>query len=333
MARSQANIMIFGETTLPEYVRFLRANDIDLDIYYQPEFLQIESELHGGMPEVFTASSGADYFIYPYMKRRLEFGSRQYWELASPFGYWGPWASSQAMFDIGESCFLEHVRAAEDVVSEEVRYHCIYNGGRLFVRDIRNYRHRCVVLIDLTQSWNRIWQAEFSPRIRNAWRRLEREGCRFELASDRESLDEFRHLYYQTMDDAGADRFFYFDRAVFSRYYESLAPGKLVLARVVKNGITLSAALFLISGGIMTYFLSARNTRFPKVSGTSYLLARMAAWGASRGLKMFNLGGGSTNGTGDSLSRFKGAFSRTVTPFYMGHRVHRADILQSIAGR
>ena len=107
----------------------------------------------------------------------------------------------------------------------------------------------------------------------------------------------------------------------------------VVLARVVRNGETFSSALFFVSHGIVTYYLSARNLDHPKVPAGNALLSKTVEWAKNNGYSWFNFGGGHTLGDDDPLFKFKKNFTRNTVPFYIGKRVYDEELYAELARR
>ncbi|NLR61849.1 GNAT family N-acetyltransferase [Chitinophaga polysaccharea] len=302
--------------------------DLKLDIYYQEEFLNADAFLQNCSYEIFVLRKESDLFIYPYLKKDV---GHNCYDITSPYGYCGPYSTSENFFIQGEQAFLDYVQSEKKIVSEFIRYHPLYNaGGLMFKQQITNIRNRTLVMLDCKNNWRNIWEQQFSGTNRNLIRKLKNEKFVFEILDYERFRDEFIKLYFLTMQNVEAKDFYFFRES----YFELLKSGlkeKLMLTRVSLDDETYAMALFFISGDIVTYFLSARNIAHAKVPATNYLLSSMVEWAVNNGFSYLNLGGGITDGDNDSLFKFKSNFSRKHLDFFIGKRIHRPDIYVKLA--
>jgi lipid II:glycine glycyltransferase (peptidoglycan interpeptide bridge formation enzyme) len=321
-------IKIFDINNRLEYNNFLLKLKIPIDIYYQIEFLEVDSQIQNGIFEIFTLTYHNDYFIYPYIKLAIPFdGFQDFYDISSPYGYGGPICSSQEFLKIAEKQFEQY--SSKSVISEFIRYHYSYNEKIFFSHNVENIHNRTVCVIDLNNNWDEIWLNQFSPTNRNLVRKLEKDNFEFEICNDKTNFFEFTDLYYETMKNVNAETFYFFDKQLLWKQFCYLGD-KNILAKVTKDGITYCSALFYISDGIITYYLSARNLNYTKIPATNFLLSKITEWGIKMGYKVLNLGGGLSNNSDDHLFKFKSNFTKDTFAFYIGKRVHNNELYQKI---
>ena len=314
------NIKIYNKFNFDGYIKLLTDLNIHLDIYYNPQFLEIDARIHNGEYEIFVFKTDESVFIYPYIKLFFkEQKFKGYFDITSPYGYSGPYSTNKPVFDAGEEAFLEYI--SPNCITEFVRYHFLYNEKLKFSRGIVNLKNRTIVNLDLNLTWEQIWTKEFSGTNRNLTRKLEKENYAFLVTDKKEDFDCFIEMYYSTMNNVAADSFYYFDKETIRELYSSLG-NKIFLAKVQKDSIVYSYSLFFISGGVATYYLSARNIEYPKVPATNFLLAKATSFLLKKNVSIFNLGGGLTDEMGDYLFKFKKNFSKRTSEFYIGKRIH-----------
>lgn len=324
-------INIFNSSNEKEYSNLIERFNLDLDIYYYPEFLFIDASMQKGKYEVFTVNDGKNIFIYPYIKLSFEAEFQDLYDLSSPYGYCGPFCTDKSLFSKSEAFFLEYA-ANSGFVTEFVRYHYLYNKEFLFERNIENIRNRSIVLLPLNTTWEEIWASEFSGTNRNIVRKLEKEGFRVESSIHINHLDEFIELYLQTMKNVNADSFYFFNSAFYNDLFNSLNQ-KIQLIRVMKDNILMASALFFVSGGIVTYYLSGRNLNYPNIPATNLMLTEAVKIYKEKGLKFFNFGGGRTMASDDALLKFKKNFSKNSEEFFIGKRVHNTAVYNQVKSK
>ncbi len=313
---------------LPETVRSLLAN---LDIYYQPEFLLCDAQMQGGTYEIAVCTDANDYWIYPYIVLPIE--GTEWFDLSSPYGYAGPVSSSKTFGQIAETQFNVWIRERANIVTEFVRYHYLYNAETKFEVDCTNLLNRRVVLLPTHLSEDEIWTQQFSGTNRNLVRKLEKEGYEWSVkVFSKEDVPAFDSAYRANMVHTNATDFYFFDTAFYENLIEQLGD-KLLLSKVEKDGITFASALFFVSGGIVTYYLSARNLDHPKVPGSNLLLSKMGMWAHENGKKWLNFGGGLSMKEDDFLFKFKKNFGQQIADFYIGKRIHQNFLYEELKSR
>jgi lipid II:glycine glycyltransferase (peptidoglycan interpeptide bridge formation enzyme) len=131
------------------------------------------------------------------------------------------------------------------------------------------------------------------------------------------------------MKNAEASIFYFFEKDLLNRLYEDLGE-KIFLVKVEKASIVYSYSLFFISGGIGTYYLSARNVNYPKIPGSNYLLGKVVKLLQEKGVSILNFGGGLTNEPEDYLFKFKLNFSKQTKEFFIGKRIFNNNIYNQL---
>ena len=321
-------IRIFNESTHLDYLKLLNELKLELDIYYYPSFLEIDAKIQGGHFEIFVCQNENEVFIYPYIKLPFkEDKFKEYYDISSPYGYCGPFCTSEFIFNEGEQAFIDYVK--DKCISEFVRYHYLYNEKIKFKYKIQNIQNRKVVTLDTTLDLETIWLKEFSSTNRNLIRKLEKEEYNFIVTDNNEDLLGFIEMYYSTMKNAGANNFYFFDKELISVMYKSLGQ-KIFLVKVEKESIIYSYSLFFISGGIGTYYLSARNLNYTKIASTNYLLGKVVELLKGKNAFVFNIGGGLTNEQDDDLFKFKRNFSKSTKDYFIGKRIFNSNLYNQL---
>ena len=292
-----------------------------LDIYYDYDYLVCESKLNNSELEIFTILKGDDVFIYPYFK--LKFKQNSYFDIISPYGYAGPFCTNIEFLRVSENLFLNYIRDS-GCITEFIRYHYKTEKNLFFSSHVDNIFNRQIVLIDLKKGFDKIWAEDFTTTNRNVIRKVEKEGYLLHISNTEEDIEEFIDMYDLTMKNVAAENYYFFEKQYFFNLFRRIN-NKIVLAKVVKDNITYSSALFLKSGDILTYYLSARNLNFTNVPSSNFLLSEIVKYGINNNLSILNLGGGRSVHDQDALLKFKCNFNKNTTPFYIGKRIHSQE--------
>lgn len=327
------NIAIFNKNTINEYKELLSDCNLDLDIYYQPEFLDLEAELIQAEYEIFTITNQTNQhvFIYPYLKVPHKEAFEGWFDLTSPYGYAGPYCNEFEFFNTSEALFLEYAKK-QNIVSEFVRYHFIYNEQLLFSRNIKNEHNRTVVVYDLSFAWDNILLNNISKRNRTYFNKFNKDEFVFEITDSLAALEEFIPMYYETMKNVEAVDSFFFKEEYFAKLFDTLK-GKVKIGRIFKDNNTYASILFLISGGYVQLYLNGRNLQHNKLPSNVPLIINIAKWAKENNFQFVNLGGGRSNDPLDSLFLYKKHVSNQIRNFFVGKRIHDCEKYQFLVDK
>jgi hypothetical protein len=319
-------VKIFNSLNIKEYQIIFCKWLEKLDIYYDSDYLMCESKLNNSELEIYTVIDGINIFIYPYLKLKID--QTPYFDIISPYGYAGPYSTNIKLLKTAEKMLSEYLKKS-GCITEFIRYHFNTPSDFFFCSETHNSINRKIVTIDLKKGFDRIWIEDFSTKNRNLIRKIEKDKYEYKISNSIEDLNEFIDMYNLTMKNVYADAYYFFDKSFFYNLFEILK-SKVFLARVIKDGITYSSALFFISGGILTYYLSARNLNFQNIPATNFLLSESIKYGINNNLYIFNLGGGRSINDEDALLKFKLNFSKGTNLFYIGKRIHNQNYYESL---
>jgi len=324
-------LQFYTQETINELPQMVRSLLDKLDIYYQPEFLLCDAQMQGGTYEIAVGVEGDNYWIYPYII--LPIKGTEWFDISSPYGYAGPVSNSKVFGQIAETQFNVWIRERENIVTEFVRYHYLYNADIRFTENCTNLLNRRVVLLPVSLSEDEIWTQQFSGTNRNLVRKLEKEGYGWSVnVFSKSDIPAFDAAYRANMVHTNATDFYFFAADFYENLIDQLGK-KLLLAKVEKDGIVYASALFFVSGEIVTYYLSARNLDFPKVPASNLLLSKMAFWSHENSMKWLNFGGGLSMKEDDFLFKFKKNFGQHIAEFYIGKRIHQNFLYEELKSR
>lgn len=324
-------LSVYSENNWDDYKIWYIKKALCLDIYYDPFYLELEECITEGKRKVIVVEDGEDFLLYPFIEQFIPVPNfESYSDAISPYGYSGPyWSYTNNQFKLKSEQMVCDYQREHKIVNELIRYHFYYNQYATFELGIQNIYNRKVVIIDLQDTWDNIWAKEFSATNRNLIRKLEKEGYECFETCDLNLYTSFIELYYQTMDNAVAAKYYYFSKKYFEKLKIELG-GKVKLFVVMKDGVLYNAALFFITNNIITYHLSARNLQYPKVPGSNYLLANVIKLFIGESWKHLNLGGGTNSDDNNHLLKFKQNFSKQTTDFFIGKRILLPELYQHL---
>ena len=295
------------------------------DIYWLSGYVKA-FQIHGdGDPELIVYENGDTRGINVVMKRDVaadpafagKIPEGKYFDFSTPYGY-GGWliegSGTEELFRI-YSAWLR----TEGIISEFVRFHPMIRNHRQCTGFYETVRMGEVVHIDLT-SEEKIW-AGFTAKNRNVIRKAVKNGVVIRNGCTAEMYEQFREIYNGTMDEDGAEAYYYFEQPFYDSLREDL-PENAMVFQAEKDGKVIASSVLLACNGRMNYHLSGSLREYRILAPTNLLLYEAARWGCARGLETLYLGGG-VGSNEDNLFRFKRAFNRgELNHFFVGKKIY-----------
>ena len=277
----------------------------------------------GGKATCFVFEDGEDLVLYPFLMNPISpLGydlPYECYDIQGAYGYNGILTSSD------DPAFITAFHEAFDafcldrrIVAEFTRFHPVLNNQLLASPKMRMYFSRNTVKLDLSQTLEDIWQHSFSPKNRNVIKKAEKEGVTIVESDD---YREFSRLYDRTMQDVGAEDFYFFPPAYYSDFQEMLKKN-LTLCFAMYQDTPIAGSMFMFFGDYAHYHLSGRDRNYHKLAANNAVLWYAIKKAKEMGCKWFHFGGGTTGEPSDPLLHFKRNFSKESGEFWYGKRVH-----------
>lgn len=297
------------------------------DIYYSRDYCKM-FEKNNTVAELFVfEDEKGNIILYPYMKTLIEQNvfDEDYYDIETVYGYGGPISSSEETEFLleFEKAFLKYCKE-EHIIAEFVRFHPLLRNQNIFVKNMQVIHNRYTVWLDLTNSIDEIWMNQVSTQNRNTIRKCEKNGLFVEISDEYETFIE---IYKQTMQKVNADEFYFFDK----NYFQQLQNNKhMLLLCVKKDNDIIAGAIFMAYGDFFHYHLAGSKKEYLKYSPNNLLLWEAIKYAKEHGYKKFHFGGGLTDSIEDNLFRFKSRFSKQISDFYIGKRVHNIKVYETL---
>jgi hypothetical protein len=298
------------------------------DVYFTPEWLALHMREPSVTAHLYVYESGPSTLAYPFLLREFSrIGERDLGDTLSDietaYGYGGPIAAEVTDAFLAEAwgTFDDWCRARR-VVAEFVRLHPLLDNGGLLPQEAKCAQDRETVSIDLAEV--AAGTEPYPAKSRNMIRRALSEGATVVTLSGAHALQQFRQMYEATMRRLDAGDFYYFG----DHYFQGL--GRLVetdgvMLGVQYEGECVAAAMFLKGPRWMHYHLAASEMSGRVPGAMNLLLHQAARLGASLGLELLHLGGGTTADPADPLFLFKRSMSTQRHAFQIAKRVRNRE--------
>lgn len=297
------------------------------DIYYTREYYEMHEENGDGIAKAFYYEDENGAGFYPFLVNAIErdWLDDIYYDIENAYGYGGPIVSCN-----NEKLLKAFERAFNDcciknkIVAEFIRFHPLIKNDNIFNENIKILHNRMTVELDLEQGPDQIWKNDIKSKNRNVIRKALKNGLTVELSDD---YTVFKEIYYKTMDKVDADNYYYLK----DNYYKRIKQNEsCILLEVKREEKIIAAAIFMGYKDYFHYHLAGSLREELKYSPNNLLLWEAIKYASNHGFKKMHFGGGLTDSLDDKLFKFKGAFSKEYTDFFIGKRIHNKVIYDKL---
>lgn len=307
------------------------------DAYFTRGYHAAHEAAGDGTPTAFIYDDGHGLFFYPFMLRRISAVgevaiTRSLFDIETVYGYSGPLSTTNDPRFLREAWagFADYCRSAS-IVAEFARCHPYAANQGLLGPGSTVVFDRQTVSIDLSGDDEEFW-ARYPQGQRAKIRQARDRGLMVTAREPGEGLSLFRDIYRTTMKHVGAREYYFFCDAYFDALESGLGDSLRVFA-VDMAGVTIAAAVFLWSNGLLHYHLGGSLPDARDARPNNLLFHEVAQWGRSHGCHALHLGGGRTPRPDDELLRFKATFSKDRRGFHTGRRVHDVSAFDELNAR
>lgn len=306
-----------------------------IDLYFEPNYGKLYEKMENGESIVFKYNGEHGTITHMFIKRLIpiKVDGQSYYDLVTPYGYGGPLITEckegQKNELVKEFEFeFEKYCKENNIVSEFVRFHPVIGNTDDFrscymVSDIRN-----TIGTNLKDS-DDPFQSEFSKSCRKNIRRALREGISFKITEKPDDVQDFKKIYYSTMERNEADEYYYFDDDYFNKCVQ-LFKENIVLVEAIYNQQTIAMGLYFTYNKTIHIHLSGTLSEYLFLSPAYVLRYAVTMWGKEKGYELIHHGGGRSNSLEDNLYLFKKQFGKTEFKFSIGKKIWNFDIYNEL---
>lgn len=311
---------------LQDYVNFVETEDIFFDL----DYLAVNALHENGKSYIgILLDDNAIKAVYPFIKREFKFADTSFFDLITPYEYGGViYKTEKKIFDLFQELFVKYCNDNK-IVSEFQRIDpFLKQESEANEHLIKYHLARQNVVVDLSLSQDELFQSYHKNNRRDV-RKAERSGVSVKsYAAGKESIESFKSIYYQTMEEKQAGQLYFFNEDYFSKL-RSLAYDKLaVFIAYTENAEAVSACLILKKGPYAHYHLSGSNRGYTALCSSNLLIHQAILTLKKEGLKYLHLGGASADQVG--LYRFKSKFSSQTIPYFVSNRIFNEYLYKQI---
>jgi lipid II:glycine glycyltransferase (peptidoglycan interpeptide bridge formation enzyme) len=300
------------------------------DFYHCSSYNKLDDT---GDPLLFVAKDGDEHILLPLIKRAIE--NTEYFDCSSVYGYAGPLTSSPP--ELLSPQFIRFFQeklyqylSDQKIIAVFSRLHPIISQNDIIsgLGDIEQLNK--TISIDLEIPLEEQWQ-QYRKSNKYEIAQLKKAGFVVKQAETRAEIDEFIHIYTETMTRVGAQAMYFFDKSYFYNFLNAKDFDPILLL-AYKGKDTTGGAIFTITKNIMQYHLAGTNVAYIKESPMKLIIDEARLLGVARGLKSLHLGGGvGGQDDDDPLYKFKAGFSNQNCRFEVWKYVVDKQIYQDLA--
>jgi hypothetical protein len=315
------------------------------DIHFLPESGRIYEATYGHVPRLAVLEDGDAFVIQPFVERSLaqlpflagRDDARRYRDIANPYGFGGPLASSEGDAAIALlRRFVERFRAwcaDREIASEFTSLHPLLGNERALRQAGTDelVLQKEVVFIDLASGRDGLWQG-LRKGHRSSIKKAQRCGVRVEkIAGTAEEIACFDRLYRETMRRNEAAERWFFPDGYFANCLALLGPDR-VSFHFARIGEALAAACIVIHAFDTAYYhFSGSDPAFYEACPNNLLVYEAALAAMDAGCRRFHLGGGVSSREDDTLFIFKSGFSSLRAPLHVYSRIHDQECYEQLS--
>lgn len=305
------------------------------DIYFTRKYGLLNEKIEDGVAEFFDFQSDYGRMTHSFIKRKIptEIDNNQYFDIISPYGYGGPIIHNTTNRDaLIEEFTVEFSKYCKNgnIVSEFIRFHPLYSNQQ-DLEDLYDLQ-----LIRKTVGTNLFdfedpFQEEFSKSTRKMVRKLLRDSkISYQVNESVDQLDDFKTIYYSTMERNNASDFYYFGDEYFNELLKNFKEN-IITVSVFYEYKVIAMGLYFISDDNIHVHISGTLSEYIDYSPAYILKYATVEWGKENGFKLIHYGGGTSNDSNNSLFKFKKKFGQnTEFDFYIGKKIWNDEIYDKL---
>jgi len=306
------------------------------DIYFDKNYGKLYEKIEYGAAEIFRYENEYGVVENQYIKTIVpnNINGNTYYIISTPYGYGGPriincQESERSNLVQAYAKKFEEYCVKNNIIYEFVRFHPVINNAIDFQGIYNLQFRRKTVGTNLIISDDPI-KSELTKQCRKTIRNILNKGVEYEVVFNPDNIDEFKPIYYETLNRNQAVEDYYFSDEYFKElllYY-----GKnIVYIKAVFQQKTISADINFVCDGLMQAHLSAVLDDYLHLSPAYITTYASILWGLENNCSLIHYGGGRTADPDDGLYLFKKKFSQnTEFDYYISEKIWNKEIYEKL---
>ena len=311
-----------------------RLSSVAQDIYFTPTYYSLYQNYGDGEALCFVFEKDGNIALYPFLKNPITpLGyelDKEYYDIQGAYGYNGLIASTNEVAFIAE--FWKEFDAwcqENDVVAEFMRFHPLMKNYKLGEGHFKLIHDRNTVYLDLTQTEEEIFQGfDKSTRkhIQKAEQTIEIRPAHY----SEENVEIFNCIYRENMEHVHSIPYLFFSLEHFRNMFQ-MEDIEFFIA--YQDDIPIACYSGLVSKEYYGNYLRASLTEYNKTGVNTLMYWSMIKSAKAHGCHYVHFGGGTSGDPDNSLLKYKMNFSKTLSEFWIGKKVHNQEIYNQVVSQ
>lgn len=297
------------------------------DIFFHSKYFEIFEYSGYGTATAYIDKEDDKILFIPFLKNKIDSklsNNEDLYDMQSPYGYSGIITNSNSVsfLDKSISKFINLCKK-EKIICAFFRDNPLTQSFNE-IKGLKKYFNvefnRKINVLNLDQGIEDIWDFEFSSNCRNMVRKSLNK-YKYNISNQYSSYRSLIKFYIDNMKELKAEKYYFFNDKFFKKFYTNLKNNFFIVeARNTQNEI-IASVLILFSDKYGHYMFSCRNKKFQDNSVVNSLIFHSIKELCERKISLFNLGGGITNSTNDSLFKFKSKFTKNSLDYNIASKI------------
>ena len=301
------------------------------DVYFTPEYYSLYEAYGDGEAQCFVFEKDGELALYPFLKNPITtLGyelDKEYYDIQGAYGYNGLISSTDSREFI-EAFWKEFDLWCQDnnIVAEFMRFHPIMKNHLLGEGHFKLIHDRNTVYLDLTQSEEDIF-AGFDKGTRQHIRKAAKSIEIRPAERNEESVQIFNRIYRENMEHVNSIPYLFFNLQHFRNMFQQ---DNIEFFIAWQDDTPIACYSGLVSEEYYGNYLRASLTEYNRTGVNTLMYWSMIQSAKAHGCHYVHFGGGTSGDPENSLLHYKMNFSKTLSEFWIGKKVHNQEVYDKI---
>lgn len=295
------------------------------DVHYTTHYFLSALTLDPGEALMFYYNDELGSVAYPYIKRQVEEGHSNYFDITTPFGYGGPVLRATTDASALAVEFMEvfsNYCKEEGIIAEYIRFHPLYGNASYFKNHLK--------LIPIYETYTIDLKKFAQTSIARESDAGESEKLVIKKLGTVRHMFDFLVLYYsEVRKREEADSYYFFTEDYFEALVSELGQ-VLHLFGAFRGSKLVSACYILAEGNVIYHHLDGTIENEDKGETTRALLLKVAEWGAEHNMSYYHLGGDFKVESLQVIPIKKNLANMQPSMFYICEKIHNDIVFRDL---
>lgn len=301
------------------------------DVYFTPEYYSLYEAYGDGEAQCFVFEKDGALALYPFLKNPITpLGyqlDQEYYDIQGAYGYNGLITNNTDKDFLGQfwAAFDEWCQQ-NNIVAEFMRFHPLMKNHLLGEEHYKLIHDRNTVYLDLTQSEDNIF-AGFDKGTRQHIRKSAMSIEIRPVERTEENVQIFYRIYRENMEHVNSIPYLFFNLQHFRNMFQQ---ENIEFFIAWQNDTPIACYSGLVSEEYYGNYLRASLTDYNRTGVNPLMYWSMIRSAKAHGCHYVHFGGGTSGDPNNSLLHYKMNFSKTLSEFWIGKKVHNQTIYDQI---